>query len=585
MRLKDLYEIASKVQSYPFLSNASILNVNESLEIPLQTVCFVENSDIVLDVPKFPSNGSSFAIISRSSKILLRVAAGNLSHIRDLEENKKEVQFELGDYSVFFIYDESIECWNLVHKNVSSISCKNIGSLSNLTLNGESASTQSLNPLEPTLVKVKNNFVGSIINIGDGTNSILIENFLSSETICELSKVTNIRSVFVYFDTNLQDFVALTTGIYSPYGYIENKPLEIYDGEELAASEIRELKFQDGLFNINQLGPSAILSFNNTAFLGSNTQILAGNKELNQSDEFFQLLDPDGQNRSVIISDDWTGKIINNGDGISALILLNTELELLVELSSATGIKAVSVWFDGTNHIILQESSYSYENISFIGFVTTNIKTSDYVAKNGERILCDTSAGSFKITAPSYGRFQIVDATGGAVSELDGFGENNLLVETKANTQSTILGQTSILLNKGLIAAEFEYISSQKDWKLLSQSMKTDEINTFSIRGEIKNPTQGQTFILISKDSKRLKIKSISGFTNSGICTISIKKGGILSLQSFSYLSLSTNFSKHQNTSLAQEEILSLDQDFYSIEIISQIETSNLSYVVWLESF
>lgn len=583
MKLKDLYEIASKVQSYPFLSNASIINVNASLEIPLQTVCFVENSDVVLDVPKFPSNGSSFAIISKNSRFLLRVTVDNSSHIRYLQENKKEVQYELGDYSVFYIYDNSTNRWNLVHKNVSSISCKNIGSTSNLVLNSESASTQSLNPLEPAIVKIKKDFVGSIINIGDGTYPIILKNFLSSETICELSIITNIRSVSVYFDTNLQEFVAITVGIYSSFGYEENLPLEIYDGEDLAADEVRKLKFQDGLFNINQQGQSAILSFNNTAFLKSNTQTLTGNKTLNQSDAFFQLLNPNGQNRSIIVSNSWTGKIINNSDGIYSLTLLNTNSEPLGELSNSIGVKAVSVWFDGTSHVILQESSYSYENISFVGFITTNVKTSDYVAKNGERILCDTSAGSFKITTPSYGRFQIVDATNGATSEQDGFGENNLLVET--SLPNKILGQTSILLNKGLVAAEFEFISSQKDWKLLSQDMKTDGINTFSIRGEIKNPTQGQTFILISKDSKRLKIKSFSGFTSSGLCTISIKKGGTLSLQSLSYLNLSTNFSKHQNTSSVQQEILSLDQDFYSIEIISQIETSNLSYVVWLESF
>lgn len=587
MKLNEIYEVASRVKSYPFLSNASVIAVDEDLELIPQTVFFVgENLDLQLTVPAEVINGSSFAIVSnKTSKFLLKIQPDSGSKIvLPGGEEMAEAVFSEGIYTVVFMYREDNNSWNLLGEAGQELFCGDVISNNSLSLSRNSAFTQSLNVVGEKTVLVKAGFVGNVINAGDENSILLLKDFETAEEICELSKFTNVRATFIYYDTNQNKWVTVYTGIFSTYSDLENKPLSLYNGATLQAEQVREIYFEDGLFSIVSDGNKANISFNNTAFLDANTSALSGNISLNENSAFYQRLSPNGQNRDIIVHSGWTGTIINNSDGIFALRVISaTTTDLIEELSAATGIRAIKLWFDSEEPISLQESSYSYENFSFTGFKTTSIKSADYTAKNGERILCDTSAGGFKIITPTYGRFQVVDASSNAISENDGFGSNSLVVETPLGSDDKIVGKESLILNRGLVSAEFEYISSQKDWKLLNPI--EPPVKTFSIVGEIVSPIQGLSKILIARDEKNLRIKSISGFTSQGLCTISIKKREQTALSSLSYLNFSDSNSKYTNTSQSSLENLSLEDDYYTIVIVSQIASANFSYTIWLESF
>jgi hypothetical protein len=89
-------------------------------------------------------------------------------------------------------------------------------------------------------------------------------------------------------------------------------------------------------------------------------------------------------------------------------------------------------------------------------------RTSSYTAANGESVFCNTTSGSFSVTAPSGGgRFTVIDAVG--TTPFTGFFINNLTV--LPNVGQTIMGTTSLILNIG--ASSITFGLNGTDWRII----------------------------------------------------------------------------------------------------------------------
>lgn len=97
------------------------------------------------------------------------------------------------------------------------------------------------------------------------------------------------------------------------------------------------------------------------------------------------------------------------------------------------------------------------------GLTLTATKTGNYIAVSGERVVCDTSAGGFTVTAPASGRFGVLDVIG--TSPTTGFGASGKNL-TITPASGTVMGGASLVLDVGAVSPEFELIAS--DWRIVN---------------------------------------------------------------------------------------------------------------------
>ena len=89
-----------------------------------------------------------------------------------------------------------------------------------------------------------------------------------------------------------------------------------------------------------------------TAQFSTNTQNLTGNISFTASSPFFQLLNPNGADRSITLHTGWTGVIVNDSGGTYALKLFEGATEI-GELSNVSNIKCAWVSYTGTEFLII----------------------------------------------------------------------------------------------------------------------------------------------------------------------------------------------------------------------------------------
>ena len=171
-------------------------------------------------------------------------------------------------------------------------------------------------------------------------------------------------------------------------------------------------------------------------------------------------------------------------------------------------------------------------------FVLTGVKTANYTAKNADKIPCDTSGGSFTITTPNSGKFQIIDVIGN--TSATGFGVNNLTVTPATGT---IMGAASFVADVGSISLIFELIGT--DWRLVDGGgityglTNTKTANYTAERFErIPCDTSGGSFTITTPDSGGFQVidivgnTSVTGFAVNNL-TITPASGTIMGASSF----------------------------------------------------
>lgn len=99
------------------------------------------------------------------------------------------------------------------------------------------------------------------------------------------------------------------------------------------------------------------------------------------------------------------------------------------------------------------------------GWLQTATKTTNYTANNRELIPCNTTAnGAFSVTLPTSGEVQIVDVAGNSISQ--GFGIQNLTVLPASGSGHTIMGDASLVLDRGAIGVWLRLFGT--DWRIMN---------------------------------------------------------------------------------------------------------------------
>jgi hypothetical protein len=160
----------------------------------------------------------------------------------------------------------------------------------------------------------------------------------------------------------------------------------------------------------------------------SNSEALTTTKTLLPGDPYFQLLDPNGQNREVILDPTWTGQIINDSDGTFSLEVYDGT-DLVVTLDAAANIKSVLIWYTGTEYVVQQTGLFQQEIGSSFGSGGSGLiyeyKNASFNAESYRLYGIDTSTVTVTATLPAApvngDRISFCDAAGT-------FGTNNLVI-------------------------------------------------------------------------------------------------------------------------------------------------------------
>lgn len=108
--------------------------------------------------------------------------------------------------------DEALSNTNSASLNFTSNSSQ---LSSNITLTKQSSYFQIHNPLSSDhIITLDLEWIGQIINDGDGTHSLLLQNPSSNSIIAELSPATNLKAVLLWYDTNLSQFIVQQTALW-----------------------------------------------------------------------------------------------------------------------------------------------------------------------------------------------------------------------------------------------------------------------------------------------------------------------------------------------------------------------------------
>lgn len=127
-------------------------------------------------------------------------------------------------------------------------------------------------------------------------------------------------------------------------------------------------------------------------------------------------------------------------------------------------IASASVWNAKQNAITTGTTAQYFRGdlslatfpIALLEFVNTSVKNANYTAVSGDRVLCNSSLGTFTITLPASGKVSICDVLGN--SPTTGFGVNAVSVVPPSGT---IMGGTSFLLDVGAITVDLEFIGTE----------------------------------------------------------------------------------------------------------------------------
>jgi hypothetical protein len=133
-------------------------------------------------------------------------------------------------------------------------------------------------------------------------------------------------------------------------------------------------------------------------------------------------------------------------------------LDLVSEPATPDPDKLV-IWASALDGLIYKKDENGI--VEAITTTTTEIKTANYTAKNGELVPCNTSSGSFTVTTPTNGSFTVIDVIG--TSPVTGFGINSLTI---VSTSGTVMGGASLVLDTGAISPEFLLIGT--DWRIIN---------------------------------------------------------------------------------------------------------------------
>lgn len=121
------------------------------------------------------------------------------------------------------------------------------------------------------------------------------------------------------------------------------------------------------------------------------SRALNGNYTLLAEDDHYLLLDPNGQDREVTLTQSWTGHIINDSSGLNA-ITLKEGANVVCTLSAVTNIKSVLVWWDGVEYTI-QQTSVFQTNTGYTQLPATYTVGSIYAAAPLDGVLAKVPAG------------------------------------------------------------------------------------------------------------------------------------------------------------------------------------------------
>lgn len=598
----SLYEVNGVVGGATNATGSKIVvRVNTNLVLlPQNSICLVGNnsSSLELLMPESPGNGSTITIVDYNGNFSKYPTVLTLnSPTKFISNSSQSLTLDRNGIAVTLLYYAAGDCWSIIGaSNNSKINTKSISlsGSSSLSLDASSSQIYCVKPVDSPSknIFISKDFAGKIINGGNGSIALVLKNSENEQIIEVLDSTTNIKSASIFYDETLTDFVVEQEGIFSASGLngitvvSQSQNLKFYDkNSTLISDSATEIEVASDFLSINEVSADKIrISANLNGIFSANTLILSTpTYSLNQSSAYFQVLSPNQSDREILISREWVGKIINDGDGYYGLILKDqTSNQVIGELSSSSNIKAASVWYDGSDFVLLEESSYTFENLVSNVYRTTNIKTDDYEIRSGERVLCDCSSKSIVLQAPTSGRFQIVDITPQQLQTT-----NSITIESS----STFNGiQAPLLLNRELLLnPEFEYVSTADDWIVLNSAFGSSFMSrSFNISGNITATSgliTGSRLLLIDKGKNKLRVESIGGIcVGGGACNISIYKNGSVLLPDFTSLDFnSSSLLKYTNENSNSNFDLVADGDYYILRVMAVTNgTSNFSYSLWI---
>ena len=172
------------------------------------------------------------------------------------------------------------------------------------------------------IVVLDKEWVGEIINAGDGSKSIILyESITGPEIQTRLNYNTNFKSAFCFYSNN---------------NYYIKQTSTFDSGDQFC-----------------------------------NRTTLTGDITLTKDSPIVQILDPGSQDRTITLSIAWKGSIINsNFDGTYSLLLKDPRNdEIVYGLNNSTNTRSIDTWFDGTQFWIQETSAYN---------IISNAETIDY---------------------------------------------------------------------------------------------------------------------------------------------------------------------------------------------------------------
>lgn len=535
------------------IASPNIVEINQSTALVLsapQTTVFVSisNSQIEIELPNTVPNGQKITFIDINNKFR------QFPLILKIGQSPSEKIILKSNNELIFYQNK----WNSTFPSITS---EESSPQQQITLNQFSSYYQLLTPITNELIVIiEPNYTGQIVNCGDGSKSVILKT-IDNSILATLSLTSNIKAITIngYYYSKIE-------AQFTNSNPILEIPLVVENSSEILTTSIKKLKINSGIIN-SSYDPNTKtlnLSTNLQAIFTTNKENLGNSsKILNGSSDYFQLLSPINANRTVTVSTTFVGKIINDTDGTYSLILIEegeeTTQTVITELSKNSNIKAILLWHDGNSFVVQQESSYDYEALNNNIYSTTSLKTSDYSAKQSERIPCDTTLGSFTIFAPISGRFQILDAT-------RNFETNPLIIRPRIGSLSTIENQSEIYISNNGVSPEFEFIAETNNWILINTDY-TAFNRTFEINGRLQLPRPGFYHAVFNfNQNSNIKIEQIIATCN-GTSTISIYKNNTLELP-LNSLQITSQPTIHTVQQLLSAYHLQKNStDFYSIKV------------------